>query len=132
MEPGALPRLERLNIMAEWQQRPIPLPASWGGPGVLPLLRELVLVMPAQLPLPAQWASGFQRLTELYVTGAGWNGRRANQSATAAQPAAHPLPVEWAAGFPQLEKLLLGGLGLGGTFPAAWQANGSFPKLRQL
>jgi len=133
VEPGALPRLEQLNLLMEWQDKPVPLPASWGSQGALPELRELVLVTAVQLPLPASWAQGFPKLTELYVTGKAWNARVRDYSAAAAfSQTAHPLPSEWAGGFSQLEKLTLAGIGLGGTFPAAWQANGSFPRLRKL
>lgn len=133
IQPGALPRLKQFNLRLDWQERPLSLPPSWGTPEAWPLLQELVLVMPVQLPLPAGWGRGFARLRELYVTRVSWSAEQTTQPViTAAQQAAYALPAEWAGGFPRLEKLTLAGLGLGGTLPAAWLAAGSFPRVRVL
>lgn len=141
-------RLTELELTLIHQTRPVPLPPSWGDPAVWPALRFLKVVTMIALPLPASWARGFPSLLELtlrsnvdQLTGSpaaadvGRSGRPAQAPESDALPpagAAHPLPAEWARGFPRLEKLMLQFLGLSGTFPAAWQARGSFPKLRDL
>jgi hypothetical protein len=94
------------------------------------------------LPLPASWAHGFPALQELTLRsdagrldGASRLDRaRHGYQASAAQHSSSPssLPAEWARGFPALQTLRLDCLALGGTFPAAWQARGSFPQLREL
>ena len=138
VEPGALPLLQLLTLQLNYPQQPLRLPRSWGQPGAPPNLRSLKIVGPVALPLPVSWARGFPQLATLMLA-----GPKPNSSAAAAPPpaaaqgevpagqAAHHLPDAWAH-FPQLTSLTLSYQGLAGRFPAAWQANGSFPLLRDL
>lgn len=135
VHPGALPRLQELIIQLTSQREPLVLPASWGAaPNVFPALRRLTLEAEIALPLPA-WARGFTQLETLTIAG-GTIGQVAGTSAAVVVPAAaapaNELPVEWARGFPRLSELVLQLLNLTGTFPAAWQASGSFPALQTL
>lgn len=136
VQPGALPRLTELTMEMMAQRQPVPLPASWGSPDVWPSLRELHITSPIALPLPPDWAHGFSELQTLFLD----SNLKPNLSRTAADAEhpnipdgpTHPPPAEWGRGFPRLQSLTLAYLGLNGTFPAAWQASGSFPELREL
>jgi hypothetical protein len=142
LQPGALPRLVQLDLVLNTQEHPVQLPPSWGDPTVWPSLQVLKLNTAIVLPLPASWAHGFPALQELTLRsdagrldGASRLDRaRHGYQASAAQHSSSPssLPAEWARGFPALQTLRLDCLALGGTFPAAWQARGSFPQLREL
>lgn len=159
VEPGALPALHILELHAEQQQQPLQLPASWGRLGVWPSLQTLLTIqMAVGLPLPASWSEGFPQLTKLVLsapkpspaagvrpslagpaagTAAAAAAATAPAAATAgpaaaADPRAALLPSSWARGFPALQTLALNNLGLRGPFPAAWQAKGAFPSLRDL
>lgn len=136
VQPGALPRLTELTMEMMAQRQPVPLPASWGSPGVWPSLRELHVTSPIALPLPPGWAHGFSELQTLFLD----SNIKPNLTLAAAgaehssipDGPTHPPPAEWGRGFPRLQSLTLAYLGLNGTFPAAWQASGSFPELREL
>lgn len=144
IQPGALPQLAQLDMTLIYQQQPVPLPPSWGDPAAWPSLTLLKLVAPLALPLPASWAHGFPVLQDLVLssnvdhltpTGSSADASRAGHPESSARQhssSPHPLPAEWAQGFPKLQSLTLNTLGVNGTFPAAWQASGSFPQLREL
>lgn len=153
VQPGALPRLVELSITLLGQPQPIPLPPSWGSPSAWPSLRSLKVVAAVAAPLPASWGQGFRALQELVLhsnvaslaapptppSAGGSEDPRLAPQPSAAPPSApspsgsrHTLPAEWARGFPSLQALTLGFLGLSGTFPAAWQASGSFPQLQDM
>lgn len=149
LQPGALPRLRNLflSVVDECSSKqegactprvaphPVQLPASWGGPGVLPELDVLSANLRNVVgPLPAQWAAGFPRLRQLTISGA----VRANQTRDAAgagSPAAgsaRRLPPEWGlpGAFPRIARLVLEGLHLEGPIPEAWQSG--LPTLEEL
>lgn len=147
LQPGALPQLTELEITLIYQPQPVQLPPSWGDPAAWPSLKLLKLVTAVVLPLPADWAHGFPALQELVLrsnvynmnvslatsTGGSEHTGQLPQPSTAQHSTfPHPPPAEWAHGFRKLQSLNLGDLGLNGTFPAAWQAKGSFPQLREL
>ena len=138
VQPGAVPKLVDLTIFVIGQIRPILLPPSWGLPGIWPSLRELHVQAAIAMPLPASWAHGFAALETLFLNSntkpniaIGAPDADLSPVASADGPA-HPPPEEWARGFPKLQSLTLAYLTLNGTFPAAWQARGSFPELREL
>lgn len=145
VQPGALPRLQELQISVDSPSHPLALPPSWGAPGTLPTLRHLTVQGTLAAPLPAAWAGGFLRLQTLSLLEAGGAAaaRAGNSSQTAAAggatpspaaagQAAHQLPPEWGRGFPALTALVVDRQRLTGSFPAAWQAPGAFPLLTTL
>lgn len=144
IQPGALTQLAQLDVTLIFQEQPVPLPPSWGDPAAWPSLTLLKLVAPIALPLPASWAHGFPALQDLVLTsnvdhltpiGPAADASRVERPESSARrhgSSPHPLPAEWARGFPKLQSLTLTTLGVNGTFPAAWQASGSFPQLREM
>ncbi len=139
VQHGAVPQLVDFSIILIGQTWPIPLPASWGLPGIWPSLRFLQLTAAIALPLPSEWAHGFPALEKLFLDSNTDRrlkdvGSKADRSPAAPIPDGpmHPLPAEWARGFPKLQSITLAYLGLNGTFPATWQARGSFPELQEL
>lgn len=140
VQPGALPQLEELYVVA-WDLH-APLPPSWGAsPAALPSLRSLEVHMPFAGGLPPQWAAGFSNLREL-VVGTPKAGRmlRPRWMSTDGQPqwaqqrrqqpSVH-VPPEWAAGFPRLSRLALSVGWLDGSISSNLP-NGSFPALTEL
>lgn len=150
VEPGALPLLQMLTVDLVKPLQPLRLPDSWGQPGLLPQLRSLKILAPVALPLPTSWARGFSQLVDLILAAPKPNSTAAAdrqpagtlpgamapaaaaEGAPPANEAARQLPDEWARGFPKLNSLMVSYQGLSGRFPAAWQAEGSFPLLRDL
>lgn len=113
IQPGALPRLQSLNL---WVQHQISAaPPSWGAPSALPSLQFMSLEMIFAAPLPAQWAAGFRSLHTLHLL----HARRHHPSHSTrpqmlpdeAEAVAHlppmRLPPEWGDGFPLLLSLHL-------------------------
>ena len=158
IEPGAVPRLTFLRIIAPSLRAE--LPSSWGSSAdTLPALVHLSITLGGVLALPGTWAAGFRRLKRLQVhmprpwrlggdpaaapaarqlsdtPGRDWpHVPRNAQSGDMMGAHSATLPAEWGrnGSFPELTELELEELCLTGTIPAAWWDGGGMLKLSTL
>ena len=132
--PGALPRLEELEL--ELTELQTALPASWGAsPATLPALQYLHVCLrhSAHGRLPPEWSCGFPRLRELLLTDSSTVVSCSRvERLLAATPPLH-LPLEWAApaAFPSLSSLTFFGLHIA-ELPSVWLEAGGFPTINQM
>ena len=124
-----MPQLQVLEINTPHLRSP--LPASWGAPGVLPLLRNLTIWFTSTGPLPEAWARGWRQLEALSLVQSDRPDYGLAPPNSQLAAGLGPLPAAWAAGFPALRRLQLWGVASGGAIPAAWAESG-FPLLERL
>ena len=124
--PGALPRLQLVDIRLEHQLSAAP--ASWGAPDALPSLEHLTLHIVFTAPLPPQWSAGFRGLRTLALMRADPGLVMYGQTVTPPLPAGEAealaraprlqTPPEWGDGFPRLRVLRIS---------AGWSHLGGIP-----